>query len=56
MSVVLHKEFCELLESDVKSAIEFASDFAEKNGFNIYLIGGIVRDMIMAKNIIHIQA
>lgn len=51
MSVVLHKEFCELLESDVKSAIEFASDFAQKNGYAIYLIGGIVRDMVMANNI-----
>ena len=51
MSVVLHKEFCELLKSDVKSAIEFASDFAQKNGYAIYLIGGIVRDMVMANNI-----
>lgn len=51
MSIVLSEEFQSLLDSDVKSAIELASNFANENNYAIYLIGGIVRDMIMGNKI-----
>ncbi len=47
MALSLKKEFNNYLSAEFKSAINNAAFFAEKSGIKIYLIGGIVRDIIM---------
>lgn len=51
MVISLKSEFDSLISADVKSAIMTASKVAEKNNIKIYLIGGIVRDLILANDI-----
>ncbi len=47
MFISLEKEFNELLSENQKTAINAAVSVAEKYNIKIYLIGGIVRDLIM---------
>lgn len=51
MAISLYKEYEELISAEYKSAISYASEMAEKNGIKIYLIGGIVRDLILKNQI-----
>ena len=51
MAISLYKEYEELISAEYKSAISYASEMAEKNGIKIYLIGGIVRDLILQNQI-----
>ena len=51
MVIFLHKEYEELISVDYKSAILSASKTAEKHNIKIYLIGGIVRDLILKNQI-----
>ena len=51
MVILLHKEYEELISAEYKSAISVASKVAEKNNIKIYLIGGIVRDLILKNQI-----
>ena len=51
MAISLFKEYEELISAEYKSAIFSASEIAEKNGIRIYLIGGIVRDLILQNQI-----
>ncbi len=47
MSISLKEEFNSFLTEEYKNAINLSSLIAEKHGIKIYLIGGIVRDLIM---------
>lgn len=47
MSVLLQKEFNTKLSMDIKSVILESVNIAEKYAINMYLIGGIVRDLII---------
>lgn len=51
MVISLKSEFDSLISADVKSAIMAASKVAENHNIKIYLIGGIVRDLILANDI-----
>lgn len=51
MFISLKNEFDCLISADFKSAILSASKIAEKHNIKIYLIGGIVRDLILKKSI-----
>ncbi|MBQ9244773.1 CCA tRNA nucleotidyltransferase [bacterium] len=51
MSINLQKEFNSYINKDYKSAINAAILIAEKYNIKIYLIGGIVRDLIMINSI-----
>lgn len=51
MFISLKNEFDCLISADFKSAILSASKIAEKHNIKIYLIGGIVRDLILNKSI-----
>ena len=51
MVISLHKEYEELVPAEYKSAIFSASKIAEKYNIKIYLIGGIVRDLILKNKI-----
>lgn len=51
MVISLKSEFDSLISADVKSAIMVASKVAENHNIKIYLIGGIVRDLILANDI-----
>ena len=47
MSIYLQNEFNNYLNDDYKTAINAAYSAAKKHNINIFLIGGIVRDIIM---------
>ena len=51
MNISLKKEFEELIFARYKSAISSASEIAEKYNIKIYLIGGIVRDLVLKNQI-----
>lgn len=51
MSLFLEEEFNSFLSEKYKSAIIESTEIAEKYGVKIYLIGGIVRDLILKKHV-----
>ena len=51
MAVLLEKEFEEAITQECKEAIYIASDAALKSKISIFLIGGIVRDLIIGNEI-----
>lgn len=51
----LNKEFEEKLSSDIKEVLWSCSEVADKNNFSIYLIGGIVRDLILGNKLFDID-
>ena len=51
MEINLEKEFNSFLSINQKAAINAAATIAEKYNFKIFLIGGIVRDLIMQNQI-----
>lgn len=51
MVVFLEKEFCLSLDENYKSSVYSAIKAAEQSGFKIFLIGGIVRDLILGNKI-----
>ena len=51
MAISLNLQFEELISAEYKSAILSASQIAEKYSVKIYLIGGIVRDLILKNKI-----
>lgn len=51
MFLLLENQFEKLLSSESKNAINYSAKMAEQFGVNIFLIGGIVRDLIMNNKI-----
>ena len=51
MVILLEKEFEEAISQKCKEAIYIASDAASKSNISIFLIGGIVRDLILGNEI-----
>lgn len=51
MSILLSEKFNNLLSNEFRCAITEAATIAEKRGYEIFLIGGIVRDLIMGNPI-----
>jgi tRNA nucleotidyltransferase/poly(A) polymerase len=51
MSISLKNEFENQIPEFYKVAVDSALNCAEENGFNIYLIGGVVRDLILSNEI-----
>ena len=47
MSIYLDKEYNEAISADYRRAIAVAVTVAQMNGIDIFLIGGVVRDLIM---------
>ena len=47
MSINIKNEFNNFISSDYKSAINFSADISQSLGLKIYLIGGVVRDLIL---------
>lgn len=52
---ILNEEFEERLSSDIKEVLLSCSEVADKNEFSIYLIGGVVRDLILGNEIFDID-
>lgn len=51
MSVFLEKEFYEMLSEKMKAAVSISCLAAKERGVDIFLIGGIVRDIILGNEI-----
>ena len=47
MDIILKEEYEKFVPADYKSVISCCSDIALADGINIYLIGGVVRDLIL---------
>ena len=47
MSIYLDKEYNDAISSDYRRAIAVAVTVAQMNGIDIFLIGGVVRDLIL---------
>ena len=51
MAVFFEKEFMSAVPKVYRDAVMLASDAAEKKGYQIFLIGGVVRDLILKNDI-----
>lgn len=51
----LNEEFEKVISSDIKALLLLCSEAADKNNFSIYLIGGVVRDLILGNEIFDID-
>ena len=43
------------LSSKIQKNLKIISDNANKMGFNVYIVGGVVRDLILNKKIIDVD-
>ena len=51
MAIILKKELKKLISNEIQSVIEQVSSFAESFGIDVFLIGGIVRDILLENKI-----